>query len=281
MSDVLTGLTEVTATVEDVVSEQIQLVLVAEAVVPPTVSDFSSQVRPGMDTLKIPRHGSFTVNTKTENVAVDSQTLTISTDNLDLNKHKVIQFLVEDIAELQAKVSFTQNWLETAGRNLAANMDQDLIDAIESGTSASTPDHRLAYAGSTLAKADVLTAREKLNDQNVPLSERFAIISPGSESALLAIAEFVRVDESGGSAALRNGEIGKLFGFTFFVSSQAETLKSLFYHRSAQAFARQLSPRVQQDMDLPNLAKRWSVDMLWGEKHLDSGKRAVMMGTAS
>lgn len=280
MADALTGLTEVTATVEQLISAEVQAVLTANVVMPGLVSDYSGMAGPGIDRIKIPRFSNFTVDTKAENVAVSAQVNAFSTDSLLLDQHKVIQFLVEDIAELQSKVAVSQAYVQQAAKDLAAEMDLYLLDTLEAGTSAAAPDHKRAYDGASLAKADVLTARQLLNEAKVPLEDRAMVISPASEAAILAISEFVRVDESGGSEALRNGRIGKLFGFDCYVSSQAEDLKSMFFHKSAMAFARQLEPRVMQFNDVANLGTRYSIDHLYGAKVLDSGKRQVLMGTA-
>ena len=281
MADALSGLTEVDPTIEEIVSAQVQEVLNAEVVMPPLVSDYSAMVGPGMDTVKIPRMGNFTVNTKAENTAVDAQVNAFSTDDLALNRHKVIQFLLEDIAALQSKVAVSQAYVVQAGKDLAVEMDQACIDELESGVSTSAPDHKIAFdSGSALTKDDILNARKLLNVAKVPLSDRAAVISPANEAAILAISEFVRVDESGGSEALRNGRIGKLFGFDIFVSPLAEDAKNMFFHKSCQAFARQLAPRALTQLDLPNLAMRYSVDHIYGKKTLDSGKRQVLVGTA-
>jgi len=280
MSDAITGLTEVDATIEEIVSAEVQEVLTASMVIPPTIMDMSSMVGPGMDKLKVPRYSNFSVTKKVSGTPVDAVTKTFSTDDLSLDQHAVVQFLLEDIASLQSKVAVSQNFVQQAGRDLAAEMDQKILDDMEAGVSTSSPDHKRAYAGSVIAKADILLARQLLNEAKVPLEGRSGVISPAQENALLAIAEFVRVDESGGSEALRNGRIGKLFGFDIFVSPQAEDAKSMFYHRSAHAFARQLAPRVQTESDLPNLSTRYSIDHLYGSKTMDLGKRQVLLGTA-
>ena len=281
MADAITGLTEVSATVEEIVSAQVQEVLTASAVVPGTIMDFSSSVGKGMDKLKIPRFGNFTVDTKAENVAVDAQVNAFSTDDLDLDQHKVIQFLIEDIADLQSKVAIQTEYVNQAGKDLAAELDQFLIDGIESGTSTAAPDHTIAYDNATdLQKTDILEARRLLNAQNVPQSDRTLLVNPDSEKSLMGISEFTRVDESGGSAALRNGMIGKLFGFDVIMSSQAEALKTLAYHRTAHAVARQMAIKTERDRDLPNLSDRWSLSHLYGDASLDSGKRQVLLGTA-
>ena len=273
-----TGLTEVTATIEQMVAAEVQEVLTANVVIPGTIMD--QQVGPGIDRVKIPRFGNFSVDTKAENVDVTPQVNAFSTDDLLLNQHKVIQTKIEDIAELQSKVAVSNEYINQSGRDLAADMDLYCINELETGTSASAPDHRIAYAGSSLAKADILEARKLLNEQNVPQGDRTLLVSPASESSLMSITEFTRVDESGGSAALRNGQIGKLFGFDVLMSSQVEDLKTMAYHRTAAAMARQLAPRVERQRKLQSLADLWSIDHIFGCKTLDSGKRQVLLGTA-
>lgn len=278
MADVLSGKTEVDATIEEIVSLQVQEVLTASMVVPATLMDFSAQVGPGMDILKIPRFGNFTVGSKSENTAVDAQVNAFSTDDLALSSHKVIQWLLEDLASLQAKVAVNQHYIEQAGKDLAADLDQVVITELEGSPSAAAPDHILDFDNTptdTLSKGDFLNAREALNAAKVPMGDRFALVSPLREKEIMNISEFTRVDEAGSSQALRNGEIGKLFGFTVMMSPQSDNDASLFYHRSCAAFARQLAPRTQRDLDLANLAERWSLDHIFGVKALDSGKRIV------
>lgn len=284
MADALSGLTEVSGTIEAIVSATVQEVLTAEAIMPPLVSDWSSMAGPGMDRVKIPRFSNFTVNTKSENVAVDAQVNAFSTDDLIMDKHKVVQWLLEDIANLQSKVAVTQAYIQQSAKDLAAEMDQTILDALEAGASAAAPDHRIAYTdgvNNDIEKADILNARKLLNIAKVPMADRAMVISPAQEAFLLAIGEFVKVNESGSEASLRNGLIGKLFGFDCYVSPLAEDLKSMFFHKSALAFARQLAPRYKTQDDLANLGVRHSVDHIYGCKVLDSGKRIVLVGTAA
>ena len=53
------------------------------------------------------------------------------------------------------------------------------------------------------------------------------------------------------------------------------------WHPSAIGYATQIGPRFQSDSDLPNLATRYSLDMLYGVKLLDSGVRNVLIGSAA
>lgn len=280
MADLLTGVTEIDAVSEEVVSLRIQQVLTAEMVVWPLMSDYSDQVGPGMDKLKIPKFSNFTVDTKTENTAVEAQTNAFSTDDMTLDVYDVVQFNLEDIANLQAKANILASYLDQASKDMAAKMDARVIKALDDNPSTSNPDHAIAYNDATnedLEKVDILEARKLLNVAKVPMSGRWGIINPSKEKDLLAISEFVRVDEAGSSAALRNGQIGRLFGFDIVLYQGVEDLAgaSYFGHTSALAVARQMSPKIESQRKIEYLSDRWSISHLYGIKVLDSGKRFV------
>jgi hypothetical protein len=272
------GKTEVDATVEEIVALQVQEVLTASAVLPGSVLDYSAQVGPGMDRLKIPRFTNFTVKTKAENTATTNEDLAFATDNLDLNQHKYVRFLVEDIASLQAKVAVVDQYVSQAARDLAAEMDAYVIGVIDAGVSAAAPDHILA-AGST-RKDDIIAARETLNLANVPMDRRFMLIGPDVEAEILAITDFVEVQKYGSADAIQNGELGRLFGFQVLMSTQQASAEVLFYHPTTCAFARQLSPRVQRENDLDHLGQKVVIDHLYGAVSLDGGKRTVKVNAS-
>ena len=283
MADALTGKTEIDAVAEEFVSLRVQEVLTSQMVVWPSLMDYSDQAGPGMDVIKIPRFSNFTVSTKSENTAVDAQINTMAADSLALSTYEVVQFLVEDIASLQSKVGIISAYIDQAGKDMAAKMDNVILTAFDAGVSTSSPDHAIKFNDATnedLEKVDILEARKLLSVANVPQSERFAVIPPSQEKNLLNISEFVRVDEAGASMALRNGQIGKLFGFDVLVSTQIPSgnpTACYFYHKSAAAVARQLAPKIEQMRDLANLADRWSISHIYGVKVVDSGKRLVQI----
>lgn len=279
MADALLGKTEVDAVSQEIVTSIVQELLIQEAKLLPTVTDFSSLAGPGMDKIKIPNAGGFTVGDKAENTAVDAQLITYSTDDLALDKHKVIQVLLEQFADLQSKVAATQDIAMRAGKALALQVDTDIITALKA-TSASSPDHRIALAGASFAEADILEANRLLNVQNIPKSDRYFVISPDFEKAALAIANFVQADRYGDRMPLITGELGMAYGFRFIVHNGVSTT-AVAYHKSHVAVAIQQALRYQTALDLANLAVRHSFDQVYGVKTLDSGKRGVLVGSAT
>ncbi len=266
MADVITSTQAVLQ--EDVVSARVLSVLTASAVVQGAAADdYTAQIRPGMDRLSIPSYGNFTVVKKTPGTAVDAATNAFSQSELLLDEHAVIQFLIERRAELQSKIMIADKYLEQGARDMAAQMDADRIGDLEAdGTALS-----LATPG-VLAKADILDAARVMDNADIPSEGRFAVIHGDEKADLLGITDFTRVNEAGSNRALRNGEVGELFGFTFLVSSQKTAANVTFYHRTGLAVGMQKAMTVDQDKDLANLADRWSIDMLYGQQVTDSAR---------
>jgi hypothetical protein len=278
MPDILFGKTEVDAvSMELVLGAMVQEQLIQQAVLLPTVNNYSAPN--GVDKLKIPRAGGFSVGDKTENTAVESQLITYATDDLALDKHKVIQVLVEKFAVTQSQVNVLSDIASRAGKALALQLDTDIIAALEA-VSTSAPDHKIAYAGSTIAQVDILEAIRLLKVQNVDIKGGYLAISPTQEKAMLQIADFVRADGYGNAQGLQLGVLGSIYGLKVIVHNGVADAKSLVWHPSHAAVAIQEMVSYDFDKDLANLSTRHSWDMIYGVKTLDSGKRGVLLGTA-
>ncbi len=281
MADDLTGVTETVATGVDLISALAQTYLQQEAKIVPMVTDYSSLVVKGVKTVEIPRAGGFTVASKAENTQADASAITWSTDSIALDQHKYIQWLIEDIASEQSVLAINEQNVMRAAKDMARDVDQFLINLLEA-TSASAPDHRVAYANTTtIAEADILGARELLINQFIDPSELVLAVAPSQESEMLQLSNFIDASKYGSAGALSNGEIGKVFGATVIVHNDVENLKSLMFHKSAVGYASQFGPRFQTESSLVDLGRRYSMDHLFGGSVLDGGKRAVMIGTAT
>lgn len=282
MADVIMGVTETSAAGLDQISNMVQMYLQQESKMMPLVNNFSGLVVKGSKSVSIPRSGGFTVADKTENTAADAQAITYAVDQLLLDKHRQVQFLIEDIANEQAVPAIVEDALRKAAKDLARDVDQIIINELEL-TSAAAPDHRVAYANSptdTIQESDILNARKLLIQQYINPQECYLGIAPDQEEAMLGLSNFIDASKFG-SEVIPNGVIGKVFGLKVVVHNDFESLKSMVWHPSALAFASQFGPRVQSDYDLANLGWRYSIDQLFGVKHLDSGKRAVLIGSAA
>ena len=281
MSDAIIGVTETSAVGLDSIAAYVQQTLIQSVQFRPTV--FQLPVAMGDKSVTVPSFPAPSVSTKAENTAVDAQAITWVGTQMLLDQHKVVQYLVEDIAMAQAKPELIGPMLDAAARKLAEDMDDSIYTALKAA-SATAPDHRIAYANSgstdTLGQADILEARRLLNVQNLPQEDRFFAINPTQEKEILSIDTFVEADKYGAREPLLNGELGRLFGFRIIMSNLVDSKEAVAYHRSACAFGWQIQPKVESFRDVAYLADRLSISHLYGVKLLDD-TRVVKIGTAS
>lgn len=271
------GLTEVTATAQDLVASIVQETLKQKSVLLPTVTNYSSYAVPGAKSVAIPRRTQFAAASKSENTDLTAQEITFATDTISLNLHKAIYAKLERIAGVQANVAVQAEMIQEMANELALQVDKDLLVQLKL-VSTSAPDHLLDYANTptdTLQQTDILEARRLLNVQKVMMDNRFMVISPDQEKAVLLLSDFVRADSYGSPEGLRNGELGRIYGFTVLMHTELAAAQALFYHSSHAGFAAQLNPEYKTDTDLKSVSDEFLLHQIYGVKVLDSGKRGV------
>jgi hypothetical protein len=94
-----------------------------------------------------------------------------------------------------------------------------------------------ATASASDTRATLLEVREALSTADVPAGNRFLAVSPSIATRLLGVDEFVKVNESGSTSALRDAVIGKVFGFTVVESNALTADEACAYHSSGFVFA--------------------------------------------
>lgn len=85
------------------------------------------------------------------------------------------------------------------------NLYKDIYGAV--GTYNATPD----------GLDDLANCRKMLNKQLAPLNDRVMIISPEAEAGFLGVDQFIGADKTGGTQALRDASLGRLFGFDIYM----------------------------------------------------------------
>lgn len=276
---------EIDAVSLEVISSIVQSELIQGMMLAPTLSDYSALATPGSDKVKVPRAGSFTAEKKLSATDFSSQALTFATDDIALDEDYGVFATVENIASLQANIDLVGQYAARMATALAYQMDQKIYVQMKLA-SASSPDHRIAFDNaSTLAKNDFVAAKKKLKVANVPLNDGklFCAISPERESDILKLSDFIDADKYGAEAvaAKMNGVIGKIYGFNVIVSNVVEDAACIFYHSSHVGWARQQAPLFDNDKNLKAKGFDLLLSHVYGVKVMDSGKRGILVGSAS
>ena len=277
MADALMGVTETSAAALANISNMAQTYLQQASKLIPTVSDYSSLAVKGASSIKLPRSGGFTVGAKAENTSVSSQIVTYAADTISLDQHRVVQFLLEDIADEQAMINVVQDSLMKAAADMAFDID-GLIKAEFDNASTSAPDHVIQYndaVNEDIELVDILNMRKLLITQNIDPRQCFLGLGSAQEKNMLSIDNFISAEKYGSNQPILNGEIGSVYGMRVIVSNVFSGTDSYAWHPSSVGFAFQQGVRTQSVYDLANLATRYSLDYLAGFEVLDSGKRVV------
>jgi N4-gp56 family major capsid protein len=259
------------------------------------------------DTIHIPAPTRGSASLK---VATDAVTLIAASNTevqVSIDKHYEYSRLIEDIAEVQALNSMRQFYTADAGYALARQVDTNLIQLGRAfnGATVGTDDYATsasstkAYIGSdgttaynsassnaaALTDAAIRRTIQRLDDNDTPMDGRFFVIPPSSRNTLMGLARYTEQAFVGDGNAIRNGEIGNLYGIPVFVSSNADTGAGnsgadricLMGHRDSMVLVEQVAVRSQTQYKQEYLGTLFTADTLYGVKAM---RTAATVGAA-
>jgi N4-gp56 family major capsid protein len=253
------------------------------------------------DVVHIPAPGRGSASAK---VATDAVTLIVDTAaevTVSINKHYEYSRLIEDIAEVQALNSMRNFYTSDAGYALAKQVDTDLIQLGRSsnggaGTNAYATgafiggDGTTAYVAgsnneSALTDAAIRRTIQRMDDNDTPMDGRYFIIPPSSRNTLMGLARYTEQAFVGDGNAIRNGEIGNLYGIPVFTSSNCDTTSGsnaarvcLMGHKDSMVLVEQVGIRSQVQYKQEYLATLFTSDTLYGVAAL---RKAATVGAAT
>ena len=237
--------------------------------------DYEGEIQNLGDTVKISQFPEFSDATElAESAANDADAITVTQQNLVINKRIVKDFIVTDKASLQSLPAMDE-LQDLAIYAILKKIQKIIID--ETLPSTSSPDHVISYgSGTTLALADILAAKRLLDAQDVPLESRHAVLGTSQTNDVFNIAGFTSSDFVSGANLLTTGVVGNpLLGFQPHMTSEVGGT-SRFFHRSYYTMASQKAISIKVfDLGVQGIrAARVNVDTLCGFKQLDN-KRVV------
>jgi N4-gp56 family major capsid protein len=252
------------------------------------------------DTVHIPAPTRGSASLKASSTAVTLIADTESEVLVSINRHFEYSRFIEDITEAQALASLRQFYTSDAGYALARAVDTDLIQLGRSsnggaGTNAYATgafvggDGTTAYVAasnneSALTDAAIRRTIQRLDDNDTPMDQRFFIIPPSSRNTLMGLARYTEQAFVGDGSAIRNGEIGNLYGIPVFTTSNADTTSGsaaarvcLMGHRDSMVLVEQIGIRSQTQYKQDYLSTLFTSDTLYGVAAL---RNAASVGAA-
>ena len=158
---------------------------------------------------------------------------------LNINQEKAFSVNIDDVDAVQASSEFGP-WVDSAGRALAEDAENYVVDLmVTEGTEANTGSVVVDTADE--AKAAIRALRKAMANAKVPAFGRYVVVNPDMSDLLIQGLD--DVSTAGSADELRNGIIGRLYGFTVVESpllSASGTPAAVGYHENMVGFVSQI-----------------------------------------
>lgn len=289
MADVIVNSANTTsATENDVILSIVQDELLRAAKLRPTIMDLSSRVSKGDISVSVPKFTTSFAAPATQNpdgtTTTDFQAPVFGVDKLDLDVWVNLPYRVTDRSSAQSKVPVEAELAASAGEHMGNFIDDRIIVRLRQA-SAAAPDHLIdldgadiAGAAAAITLAGISKARQLLSEQNISNSDRWLVIPPAQEKALIDLDNFTNADKYGSREALLDGEIGRIYGFRVMVHNGLATNEAMAYHKSCVSIAMQQEIKFEtQRADVRLLSTDYSFSLGMGDVVMDGGKRQVYL----
>src|SRR6056297_1734785 len=191
---VMTTAAETSVLVPEIWSQQFYDVLLSELPFSSVIDrTWSGEIQALGDTVKISSVPEFDPAVElAEGARNDADAVTVTQQSLTINKRVAKDFIITNKSMMQS-IPFVDKLRDLAVYSIMKKIESTIISTTV--PSASAPDHQIAYdSGSTLALADVLEAKELLDQQDVPLANRHMVMDAPQYNDVYNITNFTSSD---------------------------------------------------------------------------------------
>lgn len=189
---------------------------------PQTVNrNYEGEIRSVGDSVRIRSISRPTIGTYVKNsTTIVPETLTDAERTLLIDQSEYFAFEIDDVdmAQVQNGGGLMSEAAVESAFGLADNVDL-YVAGLYTGAATANEIGTVSITSSDLAVDGLVDLKVKLDEADVPNQSRYVIIPPWYHGLLLKTSVFNSVADSGTSEALRNGHVGRAFGFDIFTSN--------------------------------------------------------------
>lgn len=185
--------------------------------------DYEGTIRQQGDTVHINSIGAVTVGDYTRNTDInDPEILTTTDQTLEITQAKYFNFQIDDVDAAQVAGDMMDTAMARSAYALNDTADSYLLGVITAGADAG---NIIGSSTAVTLTADtvyqnIVGLRTVLDKQNVPNTGRYIVVPPEIYALLLMDDRFVKASDGGtANATLLNGEVGRVAGFTVYMSN--------------------------------------------------------------
>ena len=178
--------------------------------------DFEDEVRSFGDVVNTRRPGQFKGRRKGDSDSVLAQDAITNNVRVPLDQHFYVNFVIKDGEASKSFQDLIDIHLLPGMQTIARMIDRALLGRVHAYL-ANTVGSLSGLTGSN-AKATILEARQKLNENKAFFQGRHGVVDPRSETSLLSEEMFLKANEKGDDGtALREASLGRVLGIDWWL----------------------------------------------------------------
>ena len=185
--------------------------------------DYEGDVKGKGDTVRIVAHGPITIDNYDKSTGLsDPEELDDASTTLEITQAKSFNFRIEDVDKAQMNVKLMESATRDAAYRLADVADQYIVGimAAQAGSAVGADGSDKIFDGSTdLVSEELLEIKQKLDEADVPFEGRWVIVPPWVTKWLLQEDAVNLPMWSAVEGVMKNGQIGRLYGFDILQSN--------------------------------------------------------------
>lgn len=168
--------------------------------------------------------------------AITCQQLQVSMDVLPIDKKCVLGISYDPCDLYQSVLNWEQVFEQKVAQTLVQGVELELIQDLLAVDAANAIN---AATAGVLSEGDLLCLVERLDLKGIPRENRVFVVNPTDYKRMMQLSCFLKANESGSDQALRNGQIGRVFGAPVIMSRLVTAGTILYFHRDHVRYARQ------------------------------------------
>lgn len=202
---------------------------------------------------------------------------------IEIDKYKVRPFLISDQLTKQSKYDQFVEEAWASGEAVAEAIDTDVLAETVSGSSTTA----VGTLGTAITNLALTAAKRTLDVKKVPMSDRFWILDPKAEEALLNLPGnyFTSIDFSN-TKAIVTGQVGRIIlgSPAYFTNNLPSTTgtgagtKNIYAHKQATGVAMQIGQESQSEPSVNFQGILGNVRALYGVGTLRPDHSVVVQG---
>lgn len=215
-----------------------------------TNRDFEGEIRGKGDEVKVSNLGRPTIRKYDESQDMVVEDLEFGDRVFKIDQGDYFNFKIPLVSSVQSGLDVKPEAVNEAAEGMAEQVDTYIGKLMKDGVKAS---NKLGNIPVDIEKKDaygvLVQLRKKLNGTHVPKIDRFVMVGPDMESALL---QDDRLDQAVNNTNILNGEIGRLLGFRIISAPTVPTIGGretvIAGHPMATVFGYQITEVAESTM---------------------------------